>query len=1137
MRGGILRRRTLRRPACAALPSLLSCLLSAMPATAAGPGRAAPAAANAAAAAADDNAPLHPRNREGLVMIGRAHRLFDEGSTGRTGVPVSAAAIIELLNAPDPDLARGAAVALRQWWSQDASIATHLAQLVRAYRASRDPLLSAELWPFLFETYYEALPAADREAAVQALRATFAFNDLHGWSINDDATTRATVETLRGLTHLGLESPAAYDFLRRLAASEIRPLAYRRVAAWGMAISAVADRSAAQRTAMSALLRDRQADRVLRRYAARSLAGLRDRAAVDTLLDCALGDDDAVRASCAQSLVWLLRFSAADAGEPAAAPGALPRPAAGDLQRHTQDRVEAALARPPAEPGTLAQLLHLAWTAALPAARGQQPVLRLLSHPHEQIVALACDWLQLAAFDADGRPDPGLLDALAGWLAQAPTGERARPYVAALLTSQLERLDAAAIEALPSRHWKPLRRAVAEAREAERLSLAQAPDGKLQEIEYSLLADADAPAWEDGPRFFMRAPAAAADQTPGPRGVARSAALPDLMSTQAWRNHGLPAPVASCRRCSRLASGQLVGVAADGATDRVAERVNLALDRAGDTLSARAAKLASEHPAAAAGGAVLLLALLLGHGLSLGYYALSRRPWRLAQLSLALRQHIDRRTRLPVLGMLLRPHSALRLLLGLGLVDRRAKVLDAWVLRHLPLARQRFETLPAVASRSLVVERPVAIDDGRPQSALRLDDARRLLAAGDEAEAPRRRVLVIHGDGGSGKTTLACQLARWASGATAAERLDPRRPWLPVLVDRDWMDGATSDVETALLDQVRHELQRLVDGRGRVDRELARQLLEQGHVLLIVDHLSEMGDAARGLLKRVDHADFPVARLVLTSRLREAVRDARRVHAPLIRGEASAAEFYWTFVRAEHERLFGEPLTDARYRQAEARQADLRAIIRERDVSLLLVKLFADYAVASLDGDGRSGHDAPRSVPQVMQWHVRHAAHDAAQSEQAVPTWVLRDDTFADAKIVAWECLRQHWTPGPANKPQLHAALARRAAAAAAGTRLDERERLEWLQAKANLVRPLGFGATDKIVFVLDPLAEYMAAFHLVDDFRSGGALLRACGAELAALDPAHNGLRAALDDCLRDEFGFDLAEALRRLPAPAPGA
>lgn len=1028
-------------------------------------------------------------------------------------MPEGSAVLARALSDPDGEVAYGAAALLRAPARLD-HIAPLLGDIAAALDRSNDLRSRQELGALFVDAFYPGTTLAQRAPAIDLLRRILVQQgmQLASGELRANQKTNAI-----GLVHLGLDSIESYRLLRRVAAREDFELDARRIAAWGMAISDWQPRTPEARDELKARLRHAEEDPLLRRYAARGLAAYLDRDAVEVLLDTLVAGDATARHASARSLAWMAR-TVAELPAPAAAGARDALPA----RLHERLRTERQ-----AEP--LVRMLDVVVRLPPDTGRSLPVALALLDHPSDEVVALALNWLFTL------KTDVGFIGAVVERHRTLRPGV-AQDGLALWLLTALSPLSDEQIAALPEA-YRPVLRRVAEARGTQPGDLTE-PAGRG-----STWLEDDAPAWEAGP------PLGASPASPAPAVAPLAVGLAGQASPAAAESPAATGPQALPALSARLASpadwreftfptrrvidGKLFPdtppdswslKAMVAARSDWAYRINNALDRAGDTWQARLRKFVGDNLAASIGVAALGT-LSLGSLLLLGlYYRLARRPWRIVPWAQRLRAAST--DRLNVFGLAnVRLRALLRWLVCIAPFEDRPRTLDAWLQHHLGALQRSFAAIPAVQLRSQVHRRPLAVDGRAPQP-FELADARRLLGTGDAAGDTRHTVLVIHGEGGSGKTTLACELARWAWAPNAAERLHPGHAIVPVLIERDLAAGlaqpSAQQVELKLVEAVRSELQRMLDGRhARVDDTLVRQLLAQRRLMVIVDHLSEMSEASRLLLERVGNADFPVRLLVLTSRFREnGIAGAHRVQTPQVAGAAAASELYWHFVRAEHVQRFGEPLRDDRYALALARLDELHLIVRDRSVSVLLVKLYADFVVSGFDAAGVA-EMTPRSVPQVMQWHVRNSSRDAAKSQSAHSELLLLEESLADAKIVGWECVRPTLAPGKAWKDQLYAVLPARASGRHA------QQRLEWLMVKASLVRQYDYGSTDEVTFVMDPLAEYLAAFHLADDARGEGRLLRQHGPALLALDGQASGFRRALDDCFADEFGQPFAALL----------
>jgi len=445
--------------------------------------------------------------------------------------------------------------------------------------------------------------------------------------------------------------------------------------------------------------------------------------------------------------------------------------------------------------------------------------------------------------------------------------------------------------------------------------------------------------------------------------------------------------------------------------------------------------------AAAAGG--LLLALLIADRL-----VLWKRPhWLL---------------RLPDEGMLIPIGWEKVLPLGSRLfrsLKYRPRVLDAWVAEHRSTVAQRFGSLATVEQRRHHLSLPVKVGQ-KLEPELSPQRLKELGAVGG--------LVLISGEGGVGKTSLALRIAGWALEGELTEQ-----PVVPVLVEAD-LQGQES-----LLSRVRSTLVGLTEHRGPERAALAptealvRALLERRRLLVILDHFSELGDESRQrLLPTAD--DFPSAWAIVTSRRQETFGGKVVLH---LQPQRLTADRLWPFftdylrlVQAEeafdfdlHERAVG------RLREITAGIVD-----EQQAITVLLAKLYIDVVLAERRGAG--GALLPASVPALMLTYVR-------QINAAIPE---ADRQPSELVVRALQHLAQASEETLFRPRAVRREVALRALARATGERhgmvpeeasgqpRDGVELLRYLVERLLLVEESPDGAALRLV--LDPLADYLAA-------------------------------------------------------------
>ena len=187
---------------------------------------------------------------------------------------------------------------------------------------------------------------------------------------------------------------------------------------------------------------------------------------------------------------------------------------------------------------------------------------------------------------------------------------------------------------------------------------------------------------------------------------------------------------------------------------------------------------------------------------------------------------------------------------------RHPLALDAWVEQYADIALVNFKALDTCKARLTYFPLPL-IWDSEVVAELTPDDLR------DQCRNERWCLRII-GEGGSGKTSIACRIALWALEANPLSRISVDRRMIPVMLERS--SGATILANTAnLVAAIRGQLQNLIAEPDPPPEWLCDELLRDRRVLVIVDGLSEMDyDADSSVLPL--SADFPVAALIITAR-------------------------------------------------------------------------------------------------------------------------------------------------------------------------------------------------------------------------------------------------------------------------------
>ena len=390
------------------------------------------------------------------------------------------------------------------------------------------------------------------------------------------------------------------------------------------------------------------------------------------------------------------------------------------------------------------------------------------------------------------------------------------------------------------------------------------------------------------------------------------------------------------------------------------------------------------------------------------------------------------------------------------------RVLDAWVASHLKRARERFDRKTTVEDRAIYLP-VVPIACSGVQSGEKAQPEFTPASLQPHFEQKRNRLL-IWGEGGAGKTSLACQIGKWAMSVEKDKRPCRQFPMLPVLVEQELSPASPEDLKKGkhpFVEAVRGQLTDLIGGENPPSAELLERLLRKRRILVIVDRFSEMGEETRRQI-RPESPEFPANATIVTSRLCEKLGEeiVTCLKPERIEGDRIAS-FVNDYLRAKDKRHI--LADDDDYFDVCKR---LSRMVDRRPVTVLLAKLYADELIAARDENAARGEKLPENVPDLMQRYVQNL--NRADADDWKTPEVLRD-----AQAVAWHCLQPGYVPGRAKQADAIATLTTIDAAK------DAESRLQHLEKRLGLVQTLG--PSDKIKFVLDPLSEYLAALFVME--------------------------------------------------------
>jgi HEAT repeat protein len=407
--------------------------------------------------------------------------------------------------------------------------------------------------------------------------------------------------------------------------------------------------------------------------------------------------------------------------------------------------------------------------------------------------------------------------------------------------------------------------------------------------------------------------------------------------------------------------------------------------------------------------------------------------------------------KIPKIGML--PEFKLPLVFVIWL-KYRPRVLDAWVGKHINIFQKKFMENETVDIRKDYVSLPVLLNKQEIEE-LTAETLR-------ESFAQEKRVrLLIWGEGGSGKTTIGCEIAKWAMEKDKSKRLTTHL-MLPVLIEEE-LDSQPGEGMKPLTEAIVGEIQELIDSEQTiVDELLVEQLLRQRRILLIVDHYSEMSKPTQGKINPND-LKFSANALIVTSRLEEKFQGIDCKIKTLRFDGGKLAYFIEQYLKkCEKWNLFEDEQEE--FLQECAQLA--RIVGDKKTITVLLAKLYAERMINAKENLSAS-ESSLDNIPDLILDHLEKLNHQGERdTRNQYPT------VKGDAKIIAWKCLEGDYKPKPVKRESVVVALD--------GTNAEAC--LNYFENYLRLIKSIGYN-NHQIRFALDPLAEYLAGLYLVEHY------------------------------------------------------
>jgi hypothetical protein len=410
--------------------------------------------------------------------------------------------------------------------------------------------------------------------------------------------------------------------------------------------------------------------------------------------------------------------------------------------------------------------------------------------------------------------------------------------------------------------------------------------------------------------------------------------------------------------------------------------------------------------------------------------------------------------------------SYLLLLTPFASTDR---VLDAWLARHLRQATESFTSKETVSRRKNYYPLPLKVDDqiltDSPLDKLR--DYLRVTFAQKEAR------ILIRGEGGAGKTSLACQVAKWQLSSRASDRIT-RHFMIPILIETEFKN---------LRDAIGAQLKSLLKLGSPPAGKLLDRLLERQRILVIVDHYSELSEDSQKELKAALQS-HNINALIVTSRVDvpELPETTRCTIVPQRIETGSLLVFLLNYLD-QSELDIEIPEGSEINRQAlhyissstQYRAADhLERMVEKEPVTALLAKMFADELIAAIkieNGIPREMTELPNmstSITELMTRYINSLHRDSDP--------VQIQDMQYQLRTIAWLCVEPTLTPGETPYTMVKKEL---------GYEDQDEKFSRLLEYYVNDLGVLTYVTEDKLLirFQFDTLAEYLSVLHITEKF------------------------------------------------------
>jgi len=330
--------------------------------------------------------------------------------------------------------------------------------------------------------------------------------------------------------------------------------------------------------------------------------------------------------------------------------------------------------------------------------------------------------------------------------------------------------------------------------------------------------------------------------------------------------------------------------------------------------------------------------------------------------------------------------------------------------------------------------------------------------------------ILIMGVGGVGKTSLAYQMALWGTEEEPEKRLCKEHRMLPVFIEGNLEQR--KDGKDAFIEELRRQLAAVIRDTGgpqTISAEVVKRFLQERRVLVIVDGFSELDAGTR---KNIfpQHDDYTVNALIITSRSGKTGMDkpGAKIELDPLNGD-ELSDFMEGYLE---KRNMSHLFTNEKYFGEHGR---LLKIVGDRKITAKIAKMYVERIIEASSGQEQSsGHELLCNLPDLMVQYISDLNEKVPQvNKKETP------DMQRAAKIIAWEYVKQSFDSSTSRKEVTKAKVLD-----TLGRERGAVELLSYLEDHLRIIETTGPGK-DKIRFLLDPLAEYLAAMHLIDQHKN----------------------------------------------------